>query len=571
MTDFAKRTKRVLVSAAVASAILTTTGSVRAQVVNGDFETPNVSGAPQGFLEGAAISGADVGWSFPVVAGGHSGITYELDANGFNAPAPPAGSQVGLIQNIGQISQSVDLQPGYYVLTFDLAERAFGWSGAGKNTPTPLPIQVKIGGHSFGPYSPTSTSAYNKVSTPPFHIATAGAQLLEFVGTGPLYVANVEDNTTFIDAVSISLSGPVITSGPADIDPTSSISLGGDQFGSPPGQIKVVFPSHSETPFSNGSKSELHLDTTGSNTSAKSTARIDGGHPQGAVNEQTVDITLASADGNLTSNVWHAMFHDNAVITSGPNTITPGQPFLLKGWDFDSTAECAKTSKNAGKITVHFPTKSWQQFNNQGDNKSYDDLVMTVPTGDDCTPDMIKIALPHDLSGVVSQDVQITFESPGGRKSNAWSAHFNPRLEMRVIPWQLVAVVSCSNQSAYDNCNNPNQTGSCWDFIPFFVEGTVSPGPDDSMIGYHVGCWGLSSDNGTDTYFTLVRNDWVITQFALRNLVDNASDSSTTNPPSPMSSTLINVSVNWHIGATGGAIWYAGDIYAKGPVGVPFQ
>jgi hypothetical protein len=64
MTDFAKRTKRVLASAAIASAILATTGSVRAQVVNGDFETPNVSGAPQGFLEGAAISGAGVGWSF---------------------------------------------------------------------------------------------------------------------------------------------------------------------------------------------------------------------------------------------------------------------------------------------------------------------------------------------------------------------------------------------------------------------------------------------------------------------------------------------------------------------------
>ena len=157
--------------------------------------------------------------------------------------------------------------------------------------------------------------------------------MLEFIGTGPAYVRHQEEHTTFIDVVSISrvLPNPVlpeIISGPSDIDPTSVIPLEGEHFGVPTGQIKVVFPSHpSAEPFSNasGSMTEFHLKTVGSDTFAESDTPRDVAHPQGAVDSQRVDITLATASGEQTSNVWHANFHNKAVITSGPNTITPGR------------------------------------------------------------------------------------------------------------------------------------------------------------------------------------------------------------------------------------------------------
>jgi hypothetical protein len=229
---------------------------------------------------------------------------------------------LGWIQNRGSIWQPVDLKPGGYLLKFKMAQRAYGFS-EGMPNPLPLRVLVKIGDQEFGPYAPTSTTTYNEVVVP-FQIAAAGAEVLNFLGQGPPLRPNIDDSTAFIDSVSIQSAPPNIRQGPSDLDPTTNVALQGSNFGARPQKIKIVFPNPSETPFSNGSKSEINLDSVGADDVTAFTQAIDAQHPNGKVEEQTVDITLVSGDTGLASNVWHAKFYDKAVITSGPSAITPG-------------------------------------------------------------------------------------------------------------------------------------------------------------------------------------------------------------------------------------------------------
>ena len=239
-------------------------GAAQAQIVsNGSFEVPNVASAPDGFIENsnAALSGPGVAWKFPSVSGGKSGITLEQQASGFDAPKAPNGDQVGFIQNLGEILQSIDLKPGGYVLSFKIAQRAGGTS-SGTSPSLPLLVLVAIGNQKFGPYTPLSSTSYNEIEVP-FQISAAGTQTLEILGQGPPLSANFNDHTTFIDSVSIRFAPPVITHGPSDLNPTSMISLDGSNFGSTRQNIKLVFPTPSETALSNGSKSEIDLKAIG--------------------------------------------------------------------------------------------------------------------------------------------------------------------------------------------------------------------------------------------------------------------------------------------------------------------
>jgi hypothetical protein len=560
--------------------------SAQAQLVtNGSFAVPSVASAPNGFLVGPnpALNVSGVGWTFPSVTGGDSGITVQEESGGLNAPQAPNGDQVGWIQNRGVIWQPVDLKPGGYLLTLELAQSTLGVS-SGSSPPLPLPILIKIGDQEFGPYMPASATSYNEVVVP-FQIAAAGTEVLNFMGQGPPLRPNVEDHTTFIGNVSIQPAPPNITQGPHDLDPTTSVTLQGSNFGSVPQKIKIVFPKPSETPFSNGSKSEIDLGSVGADDAAAFTQAIDAPYPTGKVERQTVNITLVSGDTGLVSNAWPATFHDKAVITSGPSAITPGQKFLLKGWDFDSNAECS--SRNAGKVTVHFPLKSAVKFRNQGANPSDSDLVIPI-SGDGCQPDAVKITLPSDTQGVVRQTVDITYESPGGRTSNAWPAEFNPTLITLVAPYYWVNA-SCSNQSASDNCNN-GKFGSCWSG-PIPEWGLVGYWPPDldSMVGDHHGCWGTSSDDGTDTYtlslpsvgangkpLTDPKDGWVASGFGNWGVeADNAfagnglQTNGCPNQQDCFPATYVQATVVWHIGATGGDIDYVWDIQIRGPVGVP--
>jgi hypothetical protein len=143
---------------------------------------------------------------------------------------------------------------------------------------------------------------------------------------------------------------------------------------------------------------------------------------------------------------------------------------------------------------------------------------------------------------------------------------------MQVFTWEHVRVVSCSNQSAYDNCSNPNSTGFCWSNMDLEGLGIIGlwPPDEDSMVGQHYGCWGLSSDNGTDVYSARIVNGWSYVRFSDSGNEVNASVSFNVDPQvfNP-DLTVVSIQVPWHIGASGGAIVYNGDIYIQGPAGVP--
>ena len=571
MTTAKKRVEFVLGSLAIAIAFLLIVhaDSVHAQAVgNGDFKVPNVSGDPGGFVQDGdpALSGHGVLWNFPTSPGGDSGITVGGSAGYTKAPNAPDGDQMAWIENLGVIWQTVTLTPGNYELSFKLAKGSFGCSlGNCVGIPAALPIRVSIGTQTFPPYTPASTTSFDTVTTPPFKVVGTEAQKLQFIGTGPAYSANQEDHFAFIDAVSIKPVLPKIISGPSDIDPTSIIVLEGEHFGLVPGQIKVGFQSQSPVPFSNanGSKTEFHLDTIlGADTLSQSAFPIDIAHPQGAADSQTVDITL-TVPGEQTSNVWHANFHNKAVITSvSPDSITPGRLFTLKGWDFDSRDECM--SEKTGTVTVRFSDKAFP----------HSDLVLSIPKSG-CLSDAINMMLPANTAGVVAQAVTITYKSPGGRKSNPWPVQFVPKLETKILPWQDV-IATCGNESTLDICNNPNihSVGPClMSLVPWGQSG-YSPPDEDSMIAEHWGCFGISSNDGTDTYASDIAfgRGWTITGVDAGAIANNASFSYTVTPPlSTAPVNLVFVDVNWHIGATGGEIFYNGDIYITGPAGVPFE
>ncbi len=89
------------------------------------------------------------------------------------------------------------------------------------------------------------------------------------------------------------------------------------------------------------------------------------------------------------------------------------------------------------------------------------------------------------------------------------------------------------------------------------------------MLGSHIGCWGIGSYNGTDSYQASYINGWTIENFVFAPFgLDNGSVNETNNP-TPNDN--LNITVNWHIGSSGGGVFYYGDVYIKGPKGVPPQ
>ncbi len=128
-------------------------------------------------------------WTFS----GNAGI--ESNGSAWSAANAPDGTQAAFLQTgtsgaAGQISQTVNLNPGTYYISFWAAQRP----GYAVN-----PIQVQVDGQSVGsPISPTSTS-WATYQTPTFTIASAGLHTIAFVSTAP----NTADYDSFLDAVSL--------------------------------------------------------------------------------------------------------------------------------------------------------------------------------------------------------------------------------------------------------------------------------------------------------------------------------------------------------------------------------
>jgi hypothetical protein len=390
----------------------------------------------------------------------------------------------------------------------------------------------------------------------------------------------------------------VIESGNATIDPTSKIHLKG-QFPTD-ARIKIHFNQPSAVAFqSSGTNSDLYLDFEAqpNSTEVESKQRIDEANPLGDVPEQTVDITVETTEHGgganrfVTTNKWQAKFENKAVIVQCPATVGYNTSFNLSGWDFGEP----------GKLKIHFANNAF------GSGAVDNNLDLKMPP-----PNWTKGWVINDqvgqVGGLIEQPVEISFTTKDGRTSeymttdgqilNDCPAKFKPLIVQMPVPWTAVQVISCSNEATGNGCNAMTDSGGCFlpPLIPF-GEGATSL---SSVQGAHIACWGFSSDNGTDQYWVNVNNGvpnvndgWQIVLIdAYPPDTSNGSvQFSTSAPPNianpgsiasgndgfvfagsyaPLPSQQVNLYVNWHIGASGGAVEYFADFTIKGPYGVPY-
>ncbi len=199
-------------------------------------------------------------------------------------------------------------------------------------------IQVRFGSLKPENFTPASTTGFNEI-TIALKITASGTHTLSFVGlgiSGNGTLGTGEFAGVLIDEVSIKPTLPKISSGPSDLDPTSKIKLTRSHFGTDKGKFRIHFHHASDVSFgskSSNSKDDLILDVDGAwvDDGTITFEQILAASPVGSVPEQQVDITAIAADGQV-SNVVHATFHNKAVITSGPKTISYFPKVPLKGW-----------------------------------------------------------------------------------------------------------------------------------------------------------------------------------------------------------------------------------------------
>jgi hypothetical protein len=66
-----------------------------------------------------------------------------------------------------------------------------------------------------------------------------------------------------------------------------------------------------------------------------------------------------------------------------------------------------------------------------------------------------------------------------------------------------------------------------------------------------------------------VTNDWKVDKF---NFSGFGNQNGTVTPVTPpLHGATFSSSVQWHIGSSGGVVNYYGDVYIKGPDGVPYN
>jgi hypothetical protein len=471
--------------------------------------------------------------------------------------------QTGFIYNLGTISQNIDFkQAGDYTLSFYIAARAHALPSGSTQS-----IMVTIGGEQYGPYKPQSSSSFNKI-TIPFTMKEANPSVeLKFAGCGlgsGCTLQTGELTTDFVAEVKIVPVAPQITKGPTDIDPTSKIELTGEHFGPAKGTIRIHFPSESQVTFQNKSphgksKSDLYLDVPGKWGDTITSEALDSASSVGAPAEQTVEITVIAANG-ASSDVWKAKFHDTPAITGvSPNSITPGQSFNVKGWDFGA---------DTGTVTIHFTDNLFHSSSlDSKDNKDAE-----IDKGK-WTPSVVKATVPKGVTAVVAQDVDISLTPKGGKASNTWKEKFNPTMDMDLAP---VVVAQCASNTSLDLCNPaPGSYSGGGVCLGIDAAGIAPFG--SNIWGYHQSCAWFSTDTGTDIYSAIVAPPWwTITKVdhswegVPPGVWEDDGNGATIEydlnplPPAP----VVTVTVNWNI-TPGGLADYAFNVWMTGPAGVP--
>jgi hypothetical protein len=286
---------------------------------------------------------------------------------------------------------------------------------------------------------------------------------------------------------------------------------------------------------------------------------LDSASAVGAPAEQTVEITVIAANG-ASSDVWNAKFHDTPAITGvSPDSITPGQSFNVKGWDFGA---------DNGTVTIHFTDNLFHS--SSLDSKADKDAQIDKGKW---TPSVVNATVPKGVTAVVAQDVDISLTPKGGKASNSWKEKFNPTMDMDLAP---VVVAQCASNTSLDLCNPaPGSYSGGGVCLGIDAAGIAPFG--SNIWGYHQSCAWFSTDTGTDIYSAIVAPPWwTITKVdhswegVPPGVWEDDGNGATIEydvnplPPAP----VVTVTVNWNI-TPGGLADYAFNVWMKGPAGVP--
>jgi hypothetical protein len=240
-------------------------------------------------------------------------------------PNAPQGTQVGYIEAMGSITQSVaGFAAGSYVISFDAAQR-------GNYGTSVEDFEVLVDGNVVGTFQPTTTT-YQLYATNPFTV-TAGAHTIEFLGLD----SHGGDNTVFLDVVSVAQStvGVVGDSGFEQIPVGNSFAV------NPPGSAWTFSGvagngsgvSGNNSPFTSGNPNAPqgtqvgYIEVTGSITQsvgfAAGTYAISFDAAQRGNFGTSVEDFEVLVDGNVVG-TFQPTTTTYQIYTSNPFTVTAG-------------------------------------------------------------------------------------------------------------------------------------------------------------------------------------------------------------------------------------------------------
>ncbi|TMH37621.1 MAG: hypothetical protein E6H66_02045, partial [Betaproteobacteria bacterium] len=168
-------------SAAVCSDLVAGSTTLTVPVPNQSFEAPAIGDY--------AYNPAGGNWLFT----GGSGITRYFGS--FSAyPSGDGLLQAAFVQNLGSFSQTINLNPGSYRITFKAAPRYYSFPCCNQTQP----VLVSVDGVALGSLAAPSLYYQYDTFSYGFSIAAAGPHTISFAGTD-----GSGDRTTFIDSVTI--------------------------------------------------------------------------------------------------------------------------------------------------------------------------------------------------------------------------------------------------------------------------------------------------------------------------------------------------------------------------------
>jgi hypothetical protein len=350
-------------------------------------------------------------------------------------------------------------------------------------------------------------------------------------------------------------ANPKITSCPKVIQAVGGFDLSGGGFGTAPGTIHIRF-LQSAVQLPNGvTTNELFLTAqpNGWSSGLIQSNEIAFNYPMGAAASQKISITVSIKHDKVNSNRCPSYFRGVPTILGGSKGITPDQQFMLTGWNFGQ----------AGTVKVHFPTPPH-------------DLNVPIPTPHSSfwKPYAIMLKLPS-VSGFIGQMADVTLTRNDGGVSNVWKVTFAPTIVLSNVPSWDVTSINCSNAGVDNECVPGGFSLYFCITDPIDAAGFAS----SSFAGRHIGCVGIGSTNGTDTYSVAVKNGWVLDYIDFTPATqydpccqDNGSVYPANIAPIAMSNypNPYIFDVPWHIGPSGGWVNYIGNFVVEGPKGVPY-